>query len=162
LIPLLIAADGARIVNLASEAHFFAFGYAADKFADPPHYNDLIIYGRSKLANILFSNELAERLAHYNITSNAVHPGTVSSNFAGDGDGLTALFMKLFRPFLRTPVQAAADVVEVATAPKFADVTGRYLVNARPARRSAKASNKLLARELWSYIEDIIYKIDRI
>lgn len=162
LVSLLKAAEGARIVTLASEAHFFAFRYATNKLADPPHYHDLVVYGRSKLANILFSNELAERLAPYNITSNAVHPGTVSSNFAGDGTGATALFMKLFRPFLRTPAQAAAGVVEVATAPAFESVTGQYFANARPARSSSKAKSRELARDLWTYTEVIIYKIHRL
>ncbi len=153
LIPLLKAGGNARVVSLASGAHFFAWGYATRTLADPPRYQDLIVYARSKLANILFSNELAEQLATYGITSNAVHPGTVSSNFAGDGDGITALFMKLFRSFLRTPEQAAATIVEVATSDALSGATGQYFFNGRPARKSAKAGSRALARELWEYTE---------
>lgn len=153
LIDLLKAAESARVVNLASEAHFFALGYQTIKLANPPRYHDLVVYGRSKLANILFSNELSERLAHFGITSNAVHPGTVSSSFGGDGNGATAWFMKLFKPFFRTPGQAAAGIVHVATAPELNDVTGQYFANFKPARSSAKAKSRVLARELWAFSE---------
>lgn len=155
LIDLLKAADSARVINLASEAHFFAFGYQTARLANPLHYHDLLVYGRSKLANILFSNELAERLAPFGITSNAVHPGTVASNFAGAGNGLTALFMRVFRSFLRTPEQAAAGIVYLATSPEVQDVTGRYFANSKPARSSGKARNRALARELWAFSETL-------
>jgi len=153
LVGLLKAADGAKVINLASEAHFFAFRYQTAKLANPPHYHDFVIYGRSKLANILFSNELSERLAPFGITSNAVHPGAVATSFAGDGNGATAWFMKLFRPFFRTPEQAAAGVVHVATAKELNDVTGQYFANSKPARSSGKAKNRALARELWAFSE---------
>lgn len=153
LVDLLKAAESARIVNLASAAHFFAFRYRTAKLANPQHYHDLLIYSRSKLANILFSNELSERLAPFGITSNAVHPGTVSSSFGGNGNGATSWFMKYFRPFFRTPEQAAAGIIHVATAPELNDVTGRYFANSKPARSSAKAKSRVLARELWAFSE---------
>jgi NAD(P)-dependent dehydrogenase (short-subunit alcohol dehydrogenase family) len=153
LIDLLKAAESAKVVNLASEAHFFAFRYQTAKLANPSHYHDLVIYGRSKLANILFSNELSERLAPFGITSNAVHPGTVSSSFGGNGNGATAWFMKYFKPFFRTPEQAAAGIVHLATAPELNDVTGQYFANGKPARSSAKAKSRALARELWTFSE---------
>lgn len=153
LIDLLKAAESAKVVNVASEAHFFAFRYQTAKLANPPHYHDLVIYGRSKLANILFSNELSERLAPFGITSNAVHPGTVSSSFGGNGNGATAWFMKVFKPFFRTPEQAAAGIVHVATAAELNDVTGQYFANRKPARSSGKAKSRALARELWAFSE---------
>ena len=153
LVDLLKAAESARIVNLASAAHFFAFRYRTAKLANPQHFHDLLIYSRSKLANILFSNELSERLAPFGITSNAVHPGTVSSSFGGNGNGATSWFMKYFRPFFRTPEQAAAGIIHVATAPELNDVTGRYFANSKPARSSAKAKSRVLARELWAFSE---------
>lgn len=153
LVDLLKAAESARVVNLASAAHFFAFRYQTAKLANPPNYHDLLIYSRSKLANILFSNELSERLAPFGITSNAVHPGTVSSSFGGEGNGATSWFMKSFKPFFRTPEQAAAGIVHVATAPELNDVTGRYFANAKPAGSSAKAKSRVLARELWAFSE---------
>lgn len=153
LIDLLKAADAAKVVNVASEAHFFAFRYQTAKLANPPHYHDLLIYGRSKLANILFSNELSERLAPFGITSNAVHPGMVSSSFGGNGNGATAWFMKVFKPFFRTPEQAAAGIVHLATAPELNDVTGQYFADGKPARSSSRAKSRALARELWTFSE---------
>jgi retinol dehydrogenase-12 len=153
LADLLKAAESARVVNLVSEAHFFALRYQTAKLANPPHYHDLLIYSRSKLANILFSNELSERLAPFGITSNAVHPGTVSSSFGGESNGATSWFMKSFKPFFRTPEQAAAGIVHVATAPELSNVTGRYFANSKPARSSAKAKSRVLARELWEFSE---------
>lgn len=156
LIGLLKAADSARVVNLTSAAHFLAFRYQTAKLTHPPHYYDLLIYSRSKLANILFSNELSERLAPFGITSNAVHPGIVSSNFGGEGNGATSWFMKSFKSFFRTPEQAAEGIVHVATAPELNNVTGRYFANSKPARSSAKAKNRVLARELWEFSEALV------
>lgn len=156
LIGLLKAADSARVVNLTSAAHFLAFRYQTARLTHPPHYYDLLIYSRSKLANILFSNELSERLAPFGITSNAVHPGIVSSNFGGEGNGVTSWFMKSFKLFFRTPEQAAEGIVHVATAPELNNVTGRYFANSKPARSSAKAKNRVLARELWEFSEALV------
>lgn len=155
LIDLLKAGDRSRIVNVASEAHFFAF-YDEKELINPRRYQDLIVYGRSKLANLLFSNELAERLLPYGITSNAVHPGTVASNFAGDGSGVTAWFMKLFRPFFKTMQQGAETTVYVATSSDLEGVTGTYFVNSRPGRSSRAARNSELGKSLWKLTEELV------
>jgi retinol dehydrogenase-12 len=155
LIDLLKAGDRPRIVHVASEAHFFAF-FNINKLLNPAHYQDLIVYARSKLANILFSNELAERLLSTGITSNAVHPGTVASNFAGNGTGITAAFMKLFRPFFKTTQQGAATSIYVATSPEVAGVTGKYFVNCKPGRTSAAAKNKEFGKLLWDLSEEVV------
>ncbi|TDE14458.1 SDR family oxidoreductase [Dyadobacter psychrotolerans] len=155
LIDLLKSADKARIVNVASEAHFFAF-YDIRKLVDPPVYQDLIVYGRSKLANILFSNELAERLESFGITSNAVHPGTVASNFAADGTGITAAFMKLLRPFLKTTSQGAETSIFAASSPFAEGISGKYLVNCKPGRTSGAAKNRKLGQELWEFSERLV------
>lgn len=159
LVELLKSAESARVVTLASAAHLLALRYQTSKLANPPRYHDLLIYSRSKLANILFSNELSERLAPFGITSNAVHPGVVSSNFAGDGNGATAWFMKYFKRFFRTPQRAAAGIVHVATAPELQGLTGLYFVNSKPARPSAQARNRALARELWEYSEALLDRL---
>lgn len=160
LIGLLQAADHPRIVHVASEAHFFAFFYKTATLINPPRYHDLIVYGRSKLANILFSNELAARLKSTGITSNAVHPGTVASNFAGEGSGITALFMKLFRPFFRNATQGAAGTVYAATSPELEGITGKYFANNKPARTSGKSKNRELGLELWTLSEKLIASIN--
>ncbi len=155
LIDLLKAAHKARIVNVASEAHFFAF-FDIDKLVNPPSYNDLIVYGRSKLANILFSNELAERLQLHGITSNSLHPGTVASSFGGNGNGLTATFMRLFRPFLKTMEQGAETSIYLATSPAVENVTGLYFVGHKRGRSSSISKSPQIAKALWKLSEDLV------
>jgi NAD(P)-dependent dehydrogenase (short-subunit alcohol dehydrogenase family) len=154
LISLLKASGNARIVNVSSAAHYFAF-FGIEKLVNPKVYHDLVVYGRSKLANILFSNELSDRLSLFGVTSNAVHPGTVASNFAGRGGGVTAQFMKLFRKFFKTNSQGAATSVYVATAPQLEGVSGRYYVNCKPVRTSRAARNRELGKALWKLSEDL-------
>ena len=125
LIDLLKAGERARVVNVSSEAHIFAL-FDIEKLINPSWYQDLIVYGRSKLANILFSNELADRLRPFNITSNALHPGTVASNFADHGNGLTGNFMRLFRPFFKTTEQGAKTSIFLASSPEVEGVTGQF------------------------------------
>ena len=155
LITLLQVGNRSRIIHVSSAAHYFAF-FKIDKLADPGYYQDLIVYGRSKLANILFSNELADRLEPFGITSNCVHPGTVASNFAGGGTGVTSAFMKLLRPFFKTPLLGASTSISVATSPDLEGITGKYFVNSKPARTSGAARNKVLGKKLWELSEELI------
>ena len=155
LIALLQVGTRSRIIHVSSAAHYFAF-FKIDKLADPDYYQDLIVYGRSKLANILFSNELAERLEPFGITSNCVHPGTVASNFAGDGTGVTSFFMRLLRPFFKTTQQGASTTIYVATSPDLEGITGKYFVNSKPAGTSGAAKNKELGKKLWELSEELI------
>jgi retinol dehydrogenase 12 len=161
LIALLRAGNKPRIVHVSSQAHFFAFFYKSSLLANPPRYQDLVVYSWSKLANILFSNELARRLKPFGITSNAVHPGTVASNFAREGNGVVALFMKVFRPVLRQAEQGAATVIHVATAPELSEVTGQYFVNNRAARTSGRAKDTALGTGLWALSEKLIADVGR-
>lgn len=160
LIGLLRAAYKARIVNVSSEAHFFAF-FDINKLVNPPSYQDLIVYGRSKLANILFSNELAERLQFYGIASNSLHPGTVASSFASDGNGLTAAFMRLFRPFLKTVEQGAETSIYLATSPDVENVTGAYFVSRKKGRTSSLSKNKELGKALWKLSEELVANYEK-
>lgn len=148
LIDLLKAAQNARIVHVSSEAHFLAF-FDIDKLVNPSWYQDLIVYGRSKLANILFSNELSDRLQSFGITSNCVHPGTVASNFAGDGNGISAFFMNLFRPLFNTVEQGAVTSIYLATSPDVEGISGKYFVNCKQGRTSSTAKDRGLGKRLW-------------
>ena len=155
LIGLLKTGYKPRIVHVSSAAHFAAF-FDINKLVNPDWYQDLVVYSRSKLCNILFSNELADRLEPFRITSNVVHPGTVASNFAGEGTGLTGTFMRLFRPFFKTTEQGASTTIYVATAPELDGVTGRYFVNSKPGRTSSMSKNKALGKKLWLLSEELI------
>jgi NAD(P)-dependent dehydrogenase (short-subunit alcohol dehydrogenase family) len=155
LLGLLKSAVKARIIHVSSAAHFFAF-FDINKLADPSWYQDLIVYGRSKMANILFSNELAYRLKPFGITSNTAHPGTVASSFASNGNGLTSGFMRLLRPFLRTVEQGAATSIYLATSPDVAGVSGEYYVNCKPRRTSSAAKDTALGIALWELSDKLV------
>src|SRR5690606_3557839 len=132
LLPRLEAAAPARIVNVASEAH-----RAASKGIDFEDLqrrggisgvNGFRVYGESKLANICFSNELARRMAGKGVSSNAVHPGTISSGFGMDGDlgGLAGFLYRLSRPFMPGPDAGAKTSVYCAASPELEGVSGKY------------------------------------
>jgi NAD(P)-dependent dehydrogenase (short-subunit alcohol dehydrogenase family) len=145
----LIAAAPARIVNVASDAHR---GNTLD-FGDlqSAHgYRGFTAYGRSKLANILFTRELARRLAGTGVTANCLHPGFVATRFGDNNSGLFRLglgFAKRF--FALSPEEGAKTIVYLATAPEAADITGGYFAKSRPATPTAAARDDAAARRLW-------------
>ncbi len=115
-------------------------------------------YGRSKLANILFTTELARRLAGTGVTANSLHPGTVATGYARDGDakGFLAFGIRLIKPFILTPEQGARTSVYLSSSPEVADVTGRYFVKCRPRTPSPAAQDEAAATLLWSVSEELV------
>ncbi len=141
-----------RIVNVSSAAHWFAFG--GMRFGDlqaERRYAGFDAYARSKLANILFTRELARRLAGTGVTANAVHPGPVRSGFGMDGDlgGLAGLGNRMVRPFEITPEAGARTSIHVAAAPGLAATSGGYFARSRPARTAPWAGDDAAAARLW-------------
>jgi NAD(P)-dependent dehydrogenase (short-subunit alcohol dehydrogenase family) len=155
----LTASAPARVVTVASTAHRSARrGLDFDDLQSDRHYAGMRAYSRSKLANILFSNELARRLAGSGVTANSVHPGTVATGFARDDDasGLLAFGVKVIKPFILTPEQGARTSVYLASSPEVADVTGRYFIKCRPREPSAAARDAEAAARLWSVSEELV------
>ena len=113
-------------------------------------YSGQRAYNQSKLANLLFTYELARRLQGSGVTANALHPGVVRTAFgAEDPAPLQRLLVPLARPFLKTPEQGAATSIHVASAPELEHVTGRYFANSRPKRSSARSYDGAVAARLW-------------
>jgi NAD(P)-dependent dehydrogenase (short-subunit alcohol dehydrogenase family) len=152
-----IASGNARVVVVASDAHTSArHGLDfEDLQTERRRYSSFAVYGRTKLANILFTRELTRRLAGTAVTANAVHPGFVATRFARDGDTgmLGRLVMPLLRPFALSPAQGAQTSVYVATAPELEGITGGYWVKNAPATPSASAQDDAAARRLWEVSE---------
>jgi NAD(P)-dependent dehydrogenase (short-subunit alcohol dehydrogenase family) len=109
-------------------------------------YRGIEAYARSKLAQVIFSNELARR--EKDVTSNAVHPGSVATEVTRDNPLLFAL-QPLSRLVLKTPAQGAATSVHVATDPALRGVTGRYFASSREARPAPIAEDREIADRLW-------------
>ncbi len=159
LTDLLVASAPARVVNVSSVAHRFAVG--GMPFADlqaSRRYVSWLVYGRSKLANLLHAAELARRLDGTGVTANACHPGAIRSGFgaAEDTAGMDRLLMAAGGPFLRSPERGARVVVHLAAAPEVAGITGGYWVGHRRHRASGRARSASQAARLWSASEELI------
>ncbi len=144
----------ARIVNVASDAHHWAGGRLDfDDLQSEQRYSPMRVYARSKLANILFTRELARRLAGSGVTANALHPGFVGSNFGRDNGALARLGLLLARPFARTPEKGAETAVWLCAAPELVETTGRYFHDCRPRWPKRFAQDDADARRLWQVSE---------
>src|SRR5277367_947504 len=132
----LVASAPARIVSTSSTAHH---GMNLD-FSDlesAKSYNGLRVYGRSKLANILFTRELARRLAGTEVTANCLHPGAVATRFGESSGGFAGGLIPFLRLFFISPEKGADTIIYLASAPEVANTTGEYFVKRKVRQTSA-------------------------
>jgi NAD(P)-dependent dehydrogenase (short-subunit alcohol dehydrogenase family) len=154
LLDTLKATPAARIVNVASDAH----RKAQFNFADPQgaqRYRGWPAYCQSKLANLLFTYELARRLADTDITANAVHPGFVATRFGHNNRGLVALFIGLAQFTALSPEQGAETLLYLATSPEVVGITGTYFVRKRAVESSRESYDQAAAQRLWQLSIDL-------
>lgn len=160
LLEKLKASTPARIVNVSSRAHRGARDLGFDDFQFARSYNVGKAYARTKLYNVLFTRELARRLAGTAVTANALHPGTIRSQIGHDGDlrGLAKIVWPLLQRWRGEPPEAGARVVlHVATAPELEGVSGKYFTTSlREATPSALAQDDAAARKLWEMSEKLV------
>jgi NAD(P)-dependent dehydrogenase (short-subunit alcohol dehydrogenase family) len=145
----------ARIVVLSSQAHRGARGLDFDDLQLQRGYSSWKAYTRSKLANLLFTLELAERLEGTGVTVNAAHPGVVATEFAGADDmgRFAALVWSLGKWAMLTPEQGARTSVYLASSPEVEGVSGKYFIKSKPARTTRAAQDREAARRLWDVSE---------
>lgn len=154
LLPLLKASAPSRVVNVSSTA---AKGAAID-FDDlqgERRYSGWRAYGQSKLANILFTEELARRLQGAGVTANCLHPGVIRSGFGKNDRGLTRLGWMLAGPFLAGPEKGAETIVYLASSSEVEGITGKYFYRCREATAPPAAHDHLLATSLWEVSEEL-------
>jgi len=149
LTDLLVASAPARVVTVSSNAHTGATLDLDDPQFERRRYRAFTAYGQSKLANILFTVELARRLQGRGVTANCLHPGFVRSGFGVTSGGWVAVGVAIARPFGISPERGARTSIYLATSPEVADVTGRYFVDCQPARPRPQATDPDMARRLW-------------
>ncbi|MGM9509873.1 SDR family oxidoreductase [Larkinella sp. GY13] len=157
LIDLLRKGTNSRVITVSSEAHRWDRGFKIDELAQPRHYEGMKAYGASKLCNILFANELAERLADDGITSNSLHPGVVKTNFAQNYSNLKGLLFNLARPFFISPEEGATTGIYLASSPEVDKVTGLYFAKNRPKPPSEAAQSRFNATKLWTLSEQLTH-----
>jgi NAD(P)-dependent dehydrogenase (short-subunit alcohol dehydrogenase family) len=147
--------DDGRVVMLSSGAHFYAErGLELDNLSGEAKYEPWRMYGRSKLANILFARSLAVRFEGSARTANAVHPGVIQTNLARHIPDPESMFANL-RPRMKTVPQGAATQVYVAVRPELADVSGEYFADCAVAETIPQAKDDVLAEALWIRSEAI-------
>lgn len=149
---VLTASAPARVVVVASRAHRAARrGLDFDDLESARRYRPFAVYCRTKLMNVLFTRELARRLAGTGVTANAVHPGYVASGFGRDGDTgrLGELAMMLGRPFAISPQAGARTSVYVASSPEVEGLTGLYFERCTPVPPAPAARDDAAAARLW-------------
>lgn len=145
---LVAAAPGARVVNTASGAHKGeSLDFADLQFADG--YDARTAYGRSKLANILFTRELARRLAGTGVTANCLHPGFVATRFGNESGGWLSYAIRVAKLFAISEAKGAETIVHLASSPEVANVSGEYFYQCRVRTPSLEAQDDTAARRLW-------------
>ncbi len=153
LLPALVRAGSARILNVSSDLHRQS-QLDLDNLLDPPRYDAWSVYADSKLCNVLFSYRLAAGLSETGIRVNALHPGVVATSFARGSHDMRSLALRAARWTLRSPDSGAKCSLELATSDALAEVTGCYFdENARPVRSSASSYDSDLAEALWKICE---------
>jgi retinol dehydrogenase 14 len=163
LLDRLTHSSPARVVTVSSHAH--AQGRIDfDDLQGERHYSGARAYNQSKLANVLFTYELARRLQaaplldQAVVTANVLHPGVVSTSFgAEDPATVQRLFIPLLRHLMKAPAQGAATSIYVASAPDLEHVTGRYFTNSKPKKSSQRSHDEAVAARLWHVSADLVH-----
>jgi NAD(P)-dependent dehydrogenase (short-subunit alcohol dehydrogenase family) len=146
---LLLASAPARVVTVSSGAQSMG-KIDLDDLQGQRSYNGQRAYNQSKLANVLFTYELARRLEGTGVTATVLHPGVVRTSFGHEDSGRwMRAMLPLVRPFMKTPEEGAATSIYLASSPEVASVTGQYFANSRPKRSSTASYNRDLAARLW-------------
>jgi len=146
----------ARVVTVSSNAHTTG-RIDFDDLQGERSYSGARAYNQSKLANLLFTYELARRLHGTPVTANALHPGVVRTSFGAEDPGrVQRLFVPITRPFMKSPDRGAATSIHLASAPDLERTTGRYFANSKPKRSADRSYDEAVAARLWQVSADLV------
>jgi Dehydrogenases with different specificities (related to short-chain alcohol dehydrogenases) len=146
----------ARIINVSSAAHLGSV-IDFDDIQSERSYVTMRVYGASKLANVMFTTELARRLESTGVTVNALHPGLVNTGFGKSGGGVWHPVWRVLAPLLaRSPKRGAETSIYLASSPEVDGVTGKYFANSKVARMALNGSNAALTERLWNTCADLV------
>jgi retinol dehydrogenase-12 len=157
LLDRLVESAPSRIVNVSSEAHRGARVDFDDPMYEKRSYRGFPAYGASKLANILFTRELARRLEGKGVTANALHPGVIASGFGKNNEGIFGFVMRnIAGPFLGSEESGARTSVYLASSPEVEGKTGLYFKSSREATPTREARDDAAAARLWKLSEELV------
>jgi NAD(P)-dependent dehydrogenase (short-subunit alcohol dehydrogenase family) len=152
LLPQLEAGAPSRIVCVSSGAHTHVT-MDFDDLQSERGYEPRDVYSRTKLANILFTYELARRLSGTGVTANCLNPGVVATGMLADYMGVPRTKTGSSRTFGATPGEGAETSIYLASSPEMDGVTGKYFERERPLRSSRESYDEAAARRLWEISE---------
>ncbi|XP_060076473.1 retinol dehydrogenase 12-like [Ylistrum balloti] len=148
-----------RIVNVSSTAHYRG-KINFDDINSEKDYSPMAAYAQSKLANVLFTKELSERLQGTGVTTNTLHPGVINTELVRHIENrISPMLFLLFRPlsiFLKTPVQGAQTTLHCALDERLDDISGKYFSDCEEKQPSQEALNMEDAKRLWQVSEEMV------
>ena len=153
LLERIRASAPARIVNVSSNGHKFVGGIDFENPGFRNNYKSMRVYGHSKLANILFTNELARQLEGTGVTANSLHPGAVATNLATNNGFWATALMRFVSLFFNSPERGARTSIHLATSPVVEGTTGKYFASEREAAMAQAAADTDAAKRLWEMSE---------
>ena len=148
LVDTLKASEPARIINLTSAAHY-GTEMSFDDLQGVKKYSGYHAYGQSKLANVLFTYQLAKLLDGSGVTVNCLHPGVVRTGFGKDQRGLMSILVRIGSPFMMSPEKSARATIYLATSPELEGVSGKYFSKGKLGRSSDQSYDIASAERLW-------------
>ena len=159
LLDILRTSAPSRIINVSSMVHKWGMINFDDLMGGVSYDMDKA-YNQSKLANILFTKELARRLGGTGVTVNSLEPGMVATDFGREYTGFKAFMNRAWRVFMKSPEQGAETSIYLATAPEVAELSGKHFVNKCPVKSSSASYDLRLAGQLWKMSADLTGIID--
>jgi len=157
LIDMIKASAPARIVVVSSAAHTRG-RIDFENLQGERHYGGMEAYGNSKLANLLFTIELARRLKGTGVTVNALHPGFVNTGFAKNNGALVATVFGAVAPLIaRPPEKGAATSIYLALSPEVQSITGKYFSDSKMVRTAPQAADTAVAKRLWEISAEMVH-----
>jgi NAD(P)-dependent dehydrogenase (short-subunit alcohol dehydrogenase family) len=141
-----------RVVIVSSEAERWG-NIDFDDLQSKKKYRGFPVYGMTKLANIMFTYELAERLKGTGVTATCMHPGAVNTRFGTNNTGPMTILFRAFKPLMRTPDQGADTVIWLASSPEVEGLSGRYYSDRKPIEPKKIANDPAARRRLWEESE---------
>lgn len=163
LLDLLEASAPARVITVSSANHIGARTLDLEDLQSQRRFAWQDVYARSKLCNVLFTRELARRLAGTGVTANCLHRGVIATEFGAGGDlrGLNAWMFRVLKWFLPSPERGARTSAFLASFPEVAEMTGRYFADCKPKEPSCLAADDGLAAALWRESERLVDSVPR-
>ena len=143
-----------RVITVSSEAQRWG-NMDFEDLQSRRKYRGFPVYGMTKLANIMFTYELAERLNGTGVTATCLHPGSVGTNFGQNNKGPMALFFRTFKPFMRSSEKGADTLVWLASSPEIDGVSGKYFFDRKEIEAQKVVYDPAARRRLWEISEDL-------